>query len=95
MPDGEVTAGSRFMALADQAGLREPQLQTHEGTVRFHSLEALLGTERACVWTLGGLLDEAQFAQLRGHARPVFGPFTDPDGSVHFPIPALILSARR
>jgi hypothetical protein len=27
-------------------------------------IDALMSTERACVWTLGGLLDDAQFERL-------------------------------
>lgn len=27
--------------------------------VRFASIEAMVATERACIWTLGGLLDDA------------------------------------
>jgi hypothetical protein len=32
------------------------------GAVRFASIKSLISTERACVWTLEGLLDDAQFA---------------------------------
>jgi len=50
-------------------------------------------SERACIWTLGGLLDGARFEQLLREARLTLGPFVRPDGSVAFEMPALINTA--
>ncbi len=65
------------------------------GSARFASLEALLRTERACVWTLGGLLDDAQFARLRARAEQALKPFAARNGALEFDCPALIASAAR
>ena len=51
-----------------------------KGTVRFRSIEALVSTERACVWTLGGLLDDDQFKRLAAEAEAVLAPFADATG---------------
>ena len=45
--------------------------------MRFASSDALVSTERACVWTLSGLLDGAQFERLRREAQSAFQPFVD------------------
>jgi len=54
-----------------------------------------VSTERACIWTLGGLLDDAQFDRLLHEARGVLAPFVQPDGSVAFEMPVLVIAARR
>jgi len=74
------------------AGAREAEVQRHTGSVRFASIDAMVNTERACVWTLGGMLDEQQFAQLRQAALHALRPFVQHDGSVEFECPALIVS---
>jgi len=63
--------------------------------VRFASIDALVSTERACIWTLGGLLDDAQFERLLHEARRMLAPFVQRDGSVAFEMPALIIAACR
>ena len=65
------------------------------GTVRFASIAALVSTERACVWTLGGLLDEAQFERLLDDSTMALRPFVQADGSVAFEMPALVITASR
>jgi len=45
------------------------------------------------VWTLGGLLDDAQFEHLRREAQCTFLPFVDTGGMVAFAMPALLISA--
>ncbi len=47
------------------AGAKDAEVQCHRGSVRFASIDAMISTERACVWTLGGMLGKQQFAQLR------------------------------
>ena len=68
-------------------------VQRLAGEVRFESIDDLVSTERACVWTLGGLLDDDQFARLRDAARESLAPFAEPDGSVRFAMPALCIVA--
>jgi hypothetical protein len=70
-------------------------VQTHPGTVHFASIDAMVSTERACVWTLGGLLDEQQFTQLRQHTQNALKPFVRSDGSVQFDCPAHLVTAAR
>src|SRR5262245_7350366 len=72
------------------AGAADVEVKTQPGIVSFASVDAMISTERACVWTLGGLLDERQFAELRQRARDVLQPFVRRDGSVQFDCPAHI-----
>lgn len=82
-------------ALCADAGIADASVAQHQGTVRFASIDALVSTERACVWTLGGLLDDAQFERLRREARSVFRPFVDAGGMVAFAMPALVITASK
>lgn len=79
--------------LCADAGMADANVAQHQGTVRFASVDALVSTERACAWTLGGLLDDAQFDRLRREAQNVFKPFLD-GGMVAFAMPALVITAR-
>jgi ubiquinone/menaquinone biosynthesis C-methylase UbiE len=81
--------------LATAAGIADARVTRHTGTVDFPSIEALIATERACIWTLGGMLDGGQFDRLRKAARPALAPFVTAEGRVQFELPALILEARR
>ena len=81
--------------LATAAGIADARVTRHMGTVDFPSIEALVATERACIWTLGGMLDGGQFDRLRQAARPALAPFVTAEGRVQFELPALILEARR
>jgi SAM-dependent methyltransferase len=85
----------RLRAICDQAGIAGARIEQHRGTVRFASIEDLVSTERACAWTLGGLLDDAQFARLLEGAQQVLRPFVGADGRVVFEMPALIVTATR
>ena len=87
---GDVRA---LRALCVDAGIADATVAQHQGTVRFKSIDALVSTERACVWTLGGLLDDAQFEHLRREAQSVFRPFVDGSGLVAFAMPALVITA--
>jgi SAM-dependent methyltransferase len=77
------------------AGAAGVEVKTQPGIVSFVSADAMISTERACVWTLGGLLDEQQFAQLRQRAPSVLQPFIRSDGSVQFDCPAHIVTATK
>ena len=81
--------------LARQAGLAQAQVVSRSASVRFASIDALVSAERACIWTLGGLLDDAQFARLLHAARRVLAPFVRSDGSVTFEMPVLVIVAHK
>jgi SAM-dependent methyltransferase len=82
-------------ALCAQAGIADADVVRREGIVRFASIDALVSTERACVWTLGGLLDDARFERLRREAQSVLLPFVDAGGMVAFAMPALLITAAK
>ena len=81
--------------LCADADIAEASVVRRQGTVRFASIDALVSTERACVWTLGGLLDDAQFERLRREAQSTFLPFVDASGMVAFAMPALLITAAK
>ena len=83
----------QLRSLCEQAGIRNAQVARADGTVRFKSIEQLVATERACVWTLGGLLDDSQFGRLLEEAEESLQPFVGADGTVAFEMPALVITA--
>jgi SAM-dependent methyltransferase len=78
--------------LCTEAGLPGVTIARHEGAARFPSPEALVRTEHACVWTLGGVLDDGQFEQLRQDAPESLRPFQTAEGAVEVSMPALIVT---
>jgi len=84
-----------LLALCSAAGIDNAAVARIDGTVRFSSIVSLVSTEKACVWTLGGLLDDAQFERLVEAAEESLRPFAAPDGTVAFVMPALIVTAVR
>lgn len=76
------------------AGARELAVRTEPGPVRFASIDDLIATERACLWTLGGLLDARQFGELRRDALSALARYVRPDGTVQFDCPGHIVTAR-
>jgi SAM-dependent methyltransferase len=82
-------------SLCDQAGIAGAQVAPYAGTVRFASIDALVSTERACVWTLGGMLDDAQFERLREACQVALQPFAGADDRVEFAMPALVITASK
>lgn len=85
----------QLRAICDEAGLANAAITRHDGTVRFASIHSLVGTERACVWTLGGLLNEEQFDRLARAAEESLAPFVTHAGDVAFSMPALIITCTR
>ncbi|MFW5877029.1 MAG: methyltransferase domain-containing protein [Myxococcota bacterium] len=83
----------RLRALCDEAGITGAKVERHDGTVRFDSIASLVSTERACAWTLGGVLDDAQFQRLLDAAEESLRPFATASGTLEFVMPALILTA--
>jgi SAM-dependent methyltransferase len=82
-------------ALCADAGIERAHVEQHTGAVRFRSIDALVSAERACAWTLGGLLDDAQFELLQREAPRTFAPFIDAGGRVAFEMPALLITAAK
>ena len=80
---------------AAAAGIEGASVEERNGTVRFQTIAELVATERACVWTLGGILDQDQFDLLLGESEEALRPFADNDGIVSFDMPALILMAHK
>ncbi|MFT3816659.1 MAG: methyltransferase domain-containing protein [Rubrivivax sp.] len=78
-----------------KAGGVEVAITTQHGAVRFASIDAMISTERACVWTLGGLLDADQFALLRRHAHQDLACCVAADGGVEFDMPMHIVIAHK
>ena len=81
----------RLRSILREAGLRAADVIRHDGAVRFASIEAMVSAERACAWTLGGLLDGDQFSRLLAAAQESLQPFSGEDGSVSFGMPALCI----
>jgi ubiquinone/menaquinone biosynthesis C-methylase UbiE len=84
----------RLRSLCAAAGIPNASVRAHTGTVRFTSIAGLVSTERACVWTLGGMLDDAQFERLLAEAEAALAPFVTLDGTTEFAMPALLITAR-
>ncbi|HMO48883.1 MAG TPA: methyltransferase domain-containing protein [Rubrivivax sp.] len=82
-------------ALCAHARIAGASVVQRQGNVHFRSIDALVSAERACAWTLGGLLDDAQFERLRSEARSTFLPFVDTSGTVAFAMPALLIIAAK
>lgn len=79
-------------AVFADAGLPGVTITTVPGAAAYPSIDAMIGAERACIWTLGGLLDDAQFELLRREARTALDEFVQADGSVMFDVPAHVVS---
>lgn len=79
--------------LCEEAGIAEAEIVRRNGTVRFPSIDALVSSERACVWTLGGVLSDAQFERLLDESRTALAPFLVEGGGIEFTMPASIVEA--
>lgn len=85
----------RLHEICSEAGLVGAEVVRRNGKVRFRSIDALVSTERACVWTLGGVLTAEQFERLMRESETVLKPFTVDGGAVEFDMPSLIIKARK
>ncbi len=81
----------RLKSIARRAGL-DAKVERRHGLVRFTSIEELVSTERACAWTLGGILNGRQFEELQHASQSALAPFTDQTGAIAFDMPSLILT---
>lgn len=84
-----------LLSICSDAGIANARVTRHDGIVRFPSIGSLVATERACVWTLGGLLDDAEFDRLLKEGKESLRPFVRADGGVEFTMPALIVTAAK
>lgn len=75
------------------AVLPDVAVSRREGTARFDSLEAWMHTEIRG-WTLADAIDDDQYIELLGAAEVELAAFVRPDGTVRFPAPALLATAR-
>ena len=78
-----------------QAGITNAEVTRHHRDVCFESIDALVSTERACVWTLGGVLDDEQFARLLDESRIALRPFVTGGETIQFDMPSLIMTAQK
>lgn len=83
---------SKLRMLFVDAGIGDVSITTRHGPVRFASIDALISAERACVWTLGGLLDADQFALLRRDAARDLAAFAACGGGVEFDMPMHVVT---
>lgn len=85
----------RLYEICNQAGIPDAEIVRRNGKVRFKSIDALVSTERACVWTLGGVLSDKQFEWLLKEAETTLAPFVIDGGKIEFDMPSLIMKARK
>lgn len=85
----------RLLAICREAGIDDARVMTHHRNVCFESIDALVSTERACVWTLGGILDDDQFARLLDGSRTALKPFMTGREAIQFDMPSLIVTAQK
>lgn len=87
--------GGRLHEICREAGIEDAEVVQRNGTVRFNSIDALVSTERACVWTLGGVLTDQQFKRLLEESETTLSPFVIDAGAVEFDMPSLIIRAQK
>jgi hypothetical protein len=85
----------RLGQICSTAGLTGADVVRRSQRVRFRSINALVSTERACVWTLGGMLTDAQFERLLGESETTLRPFVVDGGRIEFDMPSLIIKAQK
>lgn len=84
---------TRLLGVSADAGIPDAEVDRRDGTVRFASIADLVSAERACAWTLGGILDEDQFDRLVAESQESLQPFVTPAGDLAFLMPALVVTA--
>lgn len=86
---------NRLHEICREADMESPEIVQRNELVRFRSVEELVSTERACVWTLGGLLSDEQFERLMEEAEKNLRPFVIDGGAIEFDMPSLIINAMK
>jgi ubiquinone/menaquinone biosynthesis C-methylase UbiE len=84
----------RLHAICREADVEGAQVVQRNGKVRFTSIDAMVSTERACVWTLGGVLTDEQFDRLQKESKSALRPFVVDGGTIEFDMPSLIITAQ-
>lgn len=82
-------------AICHEAGIDDAEVVQRNGQVQFKSIDALVSTERACVWTLGGVLTDEQFKRLLKESERTLKPFVSDGGTIQFDMPSLIIRAQK
>ena len=85
----------RLHEICREAGMESAQIVQRNEKVRFRSIDVLVSTERACVWTLGGILTDAQFERLLEESETSLRPFVIDGGAIEFDMPSLIIKATK
>lgn len=85
----------RLHEICNEAGIADAEVVRRNGKVRFKSIDALVSTERACVWTLGGVLTDEQFERLLQESETALKPFVIDSGTIEFDMPSLIIRAQK
>jgi ubiquinone/menaquinone biosynthesis C-methylase UbiE len=80
--------------LAETAGLASPTTETHTGTARFPSIDALVATEVDST-PLGERITAETRDRILNGARDVLSPFATADGSLEAPFEVHVVAARR
>lgn len=70
----------------------EVAIEQVDGEARFESIDAWVRTD-VRGWTLADSIDDQTYARLRTEAHRALARYTDNDGRVRFPAPALIATA--
>ena len=81
-------------ALVESAGLRVDAFDTHIGTARFDSPDALVTTEVESTPLVDRISDEV-YRRIREDAREALRPFTTPAGRLDAPLAAHVVLGRR
>lgn len=84
----------RLHDICRKAGIEDAEVVKRNGKVRFASIDGLVSTERACAWTLGGVLTDEQFERLLEDSKTTLKPFVTENGAVEFDMPSLIVRAQ-
>lgn len=80
-----------LQSLFEDVGLDSPQIETHQGTACFPSIESWLYTE-VKGWTLSEMIDDAQYKLLLESAEKELQQFVTRQGKVTFRLPAHIIT---
>lgn len=76
------------------AGISGAEIRTFEGSARFQSIEAWIYAD-VNGWTMADDIDDEQYALLLREAQQELARFVTTDGTVMFPTPAHIVTARK
>jgi SAM-dependent methyltransferase len=87
------TADLLQASVAGSGAFADVVLEEWPGEARFPSIDDWVATDIRA-WALADAVDDATYAELLAAARTDLRAFTDPDGAVRFPTPAIAAVAR-